>query len=194
MNRRRPNKRRALNLNINQPLQFHMIKRLLMVLILSLFCCSAVYYGFADQQISASFSMFHVRAQTFLDFLLPVVIGAFGCSLAIGFFASLFFPKSIAGSLFRIEQDLQEVLHGDLTKEITLRRGDENRALAELLNKVIRNQHEQVAHIRQTLARAQALEGEGDRLVTEVRLEEIQTIHRQLLEDLSNWKLAGGDG
>lgn len=82
--------------------------------------------------------MFHVKARNFLDFLLPVVISSFLISLVVGVIGSLFFPKPIAGGIYRIEQDLQRVIdQGDLTIQITLRNGDQVSTLAEQINSLL---------------------------------------------------------
>ncbi len=52
--------------------------------------------------------MFHIKAQNFLDFLWPVIGAAVLISAIVGFLASLFFPKPIAGALYRIEEDLKK--------------------------------------------------------------------------------------
>ncbi len=130
-------KRKRLNFSIQRALQIQMILRLAVILFISLLISSLVYYYFADIKITNSFRLFHIHAQNFLDFLLPMVIGAFFISLAAGMVAVLFFPKHFVGSLYRIEQDVKQMAAGDLSLRIQLRKGDQNQSLAESINQLI---------------------------------------------------------
>ncbi|MFO7983653.1 MAG: hypothetical protein R6V08_09400 [Desulfuromonadales bacterium] len=96
--------------------------------------------------------MFHVKARNFLDFLLPAVIGSFFISLLVGAFGSLFFPKSIVGGLYRIEEDLKKVLEqGDLTLQVKMRDGDQVASLAAQINALQDKYRGQVSRIDQEL-------------------------------------------
>ncbi len=97
-----------------------------------------IFFFFANQEITSSFQLFHVKARNFLDFLLPVVLAAVFVSLAVGVVASLFFPRPIAGALYRIEEDLKRIsATGDLTASIRLREGDQAAPVAERINSLL---------------------------------------------------------
>jgi methyl-accepting chemotaxis protein len=134
-------KRRALNLSVNRTLQLHMIRRIAMILLLSLLASSAVYYFFADREITTSYQLFHVHARNFLEFLLPVVIGAFVLSLVVGGVITLFFPHRIAGGLYGIEREVRRMADGDLTARIALRKKDAVHGLAVEVNRMVDGLH-----------------------------------------------------
>ena len=124
-------RRKLLNFSVNRAMQFWMIGKISLILFASQLLCGLIFFYFSNQEITASFQMFHIKARNFLDFLLPVILAAVLISLVVGFLASLFFPKPIAGSLYRIEADLGNVLaSGDLRVQIKLREGDQAAALA----------------------------------------------------------------
>ena len=150
-------RRKMLNLNINRGMQLRMIGRISGILFVCLLLSSAVYYHFANEEISSSFQMFHIKAKSFLELLWPVVIGSFCISLVAGVAASLFFPKSYAGSTYRIEQDLKDIMKGDLTKRISLRKGDENTALVAQLNDLITSHRSLISDMREGLGRIESL-------------------------------------
>jgi len=150
-------RRKVLNLTINRGMQLRMIGRISGILFVCLLLSSAVYYHFANEEISSSFQMFHIKAKSFLEMLWPVVIGSFCISLVAGIVASLFFPKSYAGSAYRIEQDLKDIMKGDLTKRISLRKGDENTALAAQLNALVASQRSLISDVREGLVRIESL-------------------------------------
>ncbi len=134
----KPYKRKLLNFSIKRDMQFKMIGKIFLILFVSLLLSGVIFYQFANQEITSSFQMFHVKARNFLDFLLPVVISSFAISLVAGLIGSLFFPKSIAGGVYRTEKDLQNVIeNNDLTTQIALRGADQLLPLAKQINTLL---------------------------------------------------------
>jgi methyl-accepting chemotaxis protein len=134
----KPYKRKLLNFSIKRDMQFKMIGKIFLLLFISLLLSGAIFYQFANQEVTNSFQMFHVKARNFLDFLFPVIFSSFAISLVIGTIGSLFFPKPIAGGLYRIEEELQKVVDNeDFTVRIVLRENDQVTSLATQINKVL---------------------------------------------------------
>ncbi|MBN1957160.1 MAG: methyl-accepting chemotaxis protein [Desulfuromonadales bacterium] len=134
-------KRKLLNLSINRGMQFRMIGKISLILFASQLLSGLIFFYFSNQEITASFQMFHIKARNFLDFLLPVILSSVLISLLIGFLASLFFPKPIAGALYRIEEDLKRIIaNGDLSTPIQLRSGDQVGPVAEQINLLLAHQ------------------------------------------------------
>ena len=131
-------KRKLLNFSIKRDMQFKMIGKIFLLLFICLLLSGMIFYQFANQQVTSSFQMFHIKARNFLDFLLPVVLSSFAISLIAGTIASLFFPKPLAGGLYRIEKDLAQILEEkDLAIRIKLRSGDQLIPLAEQINTLL---------------------------------------------------------
>ena len=170
-------RRKLLNFSINRAMQFRMIGKISLILFASQLLSGLIFFYFSNQEISASFQMFHIKARNFLDFLLPVILAAVLISLIVGFLASLFFPKPIAGSLYRIEADLGNVLaSGDLRVQIKLREGDQAEALAAQVNTLLSDLRQRVGSSQQGLEKLQTLCGDG----AKIERAELQKIHAQL--------------
>lgn len=190
MNAKQPHqKRKMLNLQVNRNMQMRMIGRISGIIFVSLLFSSAIYFYFSDIKITASYQMFHIKAQSFLDMLLPVVISSFIISLVAGFIGSLFFPKHYAGSLYRIEKDLQQVMDGDLTKKIVLRKGDEGTEVADQLNKLISTFRDKFTDIQVGLVKAEEHGGPEVTGSADERLESVHEIHQQLLNELQKLRI-----
>ena len=145
-------KRKLLNFSIKRDLQFKMIGKIFLILFISLLISGAIFYQFANQEVTSSFKMFHVKARNFLDFLLPVVFSSFAISLIAGAIGSLFFPKAIAGGLYRMEKDLHKINEeNDLTVEIKLRTGDQMIPLAEQVNLLLDDIRIRMGHVQLAL-------------------------------------------
>ncbi len=174
----RPYKRRVLNFSIQRTMQLRMIGKIAVILFLSLLLSSVVFYYFADQEITGSFRLFHIRARNFLDFLLPVVIASFCISLLSGAVASLFFPKNYAGPLYRIEEDVKRFGAMDFSRPITLRKNDENASLAAQINLLVDRVSSKLLRIQHAAVQAQGFCLHGE-ITTEDRaklLKLMQTI------------------
>ncbi len=87
-------KRKLLNFSINRHMQFNMIGKICLILFVSQLLSGLIFFYFSNQEITASFQMFHIKARNFLDFLWPVVGASVLISVIVGFLASLFFSKA----------------------------------------------------------------------------------------------------
>lgn len=169
-------KRKILNFSVNRALQLRMIGRMTCILLVCLLISSGAFYYYADQRISASFLLFHVKARNFLDFLFPVVGFSFVFSVIAGTIASLFLPKNIAGPLYRIEEDVRRMAEGDLTVRINLRSGDEGGSLAGKLNQMIELFRGTISEVQDSVRQAQeicSIEGAEANAETQVKLQSI---------------------
>jgi nitrogen fixation/metabolism regulation signal transduction histidine kinase len=61
---------------------------------------------------------------------------------------TVFFSHKLAGPLYRLEKACHNVIEGDYTEKITLRKGDEMQNLAGLFNEVIHATNERIRSIR----------------------------------------------
>ena len=186
MQDKRPYKRKLLNLSVNRKIQFRMIFGISSILFVCLFISSAVYFQLANQEIESSFKMFHIKARNFLDLLLPVVGLSFVVSLGCGVLASLFFPKSYAGALYRIEADLKKVVDtADLTVQIKLRDGDQATLLAAQTNALLEDFRGRIAHAQTELEKLDALCQPG----AVIHQQDLKGIHQQLHTQIGNIKI-----
>lgn len=178
--------RKLLNFSVNRGMQLQMIFRISLILFCCLLIVSAVYFQMANQEIGASFKMFHVKARTFLDMLLPVVLASSVVSLICGVVASLFFPKNYAGALYRVESDLKNALDsGDLSISVRLRDGDPATSLADGVNALLGDLRTRVGGAQQALKALERLcEREGD-----IRRDDLTAIREQLRDQIGGLKI-----
>lgn len=184
MQTHKPYKRKLLNFSIKRDMQFRMIGKIFLLLFVSLLLSGAIFYQFANQEITSSFQMFHVKARNFLDFLLPVVLSSFAISLVAGVIGSLFFPKPIAGGLYRIEMDLQQVIDdNDLRVQTKLRDGDQLIPLAEQINLLLNDMRTRMNHVQLALQELEEIDEQ------EVSAEALQQTRDHLVKGLQNLKI-----
>lgn len=117
-------RRKFFNYSIKRKLQFRMLLKILAIVLASLLLAGIIFYFYSDIAAGKSYRLFHVKADNFLDFLFPVLIAGFFASLILGVIAALFFPHAIAGPIYRIEQNFDDIEKGNLNKEISFRKGE----------------------------------------------------------------------
>ncbi|WP_321390178.1 hypothetical protein [uncultured Desulfuromusa sp.] len=177
-------KRKLLNFSIKRDMQFKMIGKIFLILLVSLLLSGVIFYQFANQEITSSFQMFHVKARNFLDFLFPVVLSSFAISLVAGVIGSLFFPKPIAGGLYRIEMDLQQIIDADdFRTQIKLRDGDQLIPLAEQVNRILNDVRTRMNHVQTALQELEKMDAQ------EVSTEGFQQTRDHLEKGLQNLKI-----
>ena len=125
---------RFFNFSIKKQLQLRMLIRIWLTLLVALVVFATVFYFYSDIKVGTSFRQIHVKANNFLDFLLPVILLGLGVSLILGFAGALLFPHSFVGPLYRLERELLEIGNGNLSKKIRLRKRDSHQELAENMN------------------------------------------------------------
>ena len=182
MNTQRRYKRKLLNFSIKRDMQFKMIGKIFLILFISLLLSGAIFYQFANQEITSSFKMFHIKARNFLDFLLPVVLSSFVISLIAGVIGSLFFPRPIAGGVYRIEQDLQKIIDDkDFTVRIKLRKNDPLIPVADRINRL-------TGELRETL---QKVDNQLSTLETVRDAAGVTTVLEEIQRELAQLKISG---
>lgn len=132
------NRRSVINYSIKKQMQFRLLVRVMLIVLINTAILSAFFYFYSNQEIGQSFRHFHIQARNFLDFLLPAIVIALIIGIIVAFIIALFFPHKIAGPLYRMEREIKEkVSEGNLTVRFSVRKGDEVGELAEALNIMI---------------------------------------------------------
>ncbi|HHL40060.1 MAG TPA: methyl-accepting chemotaxis protein [Deltaproteobacteria bacterium] len=177
-------RRRMLNFSIKRAMQLRIFARIMIIVLCSVAATSIVFYLYSYQEISGSYRQFHVQARNFLDYLLPVI----GISLVLGVAAAavltLFFPRNIAGPVYRLEKDIKERLaRGDLTVRFRLREGDELTDLVTALNEVVDNFRERLAEVKSAARELEGLRAGGGGAETDTRLADVESRLRETLKE-----------
>jgi methyl-accepting chemotaxis protein len=98
-----------------------------------------------------------------------------------GLLIALFLPQKIAGPIFRVEEDLQQIRGGDLTKKVTMRCGDILKELAEHVNMTI-------ADIRYMLQDAKEVQANLEMKLSDVESIEIKGLLDRQKNNLEKFK------
>lgn len=140
-------RKKFFNFSIKKRLQWRILLKIWGIILASLLVTGIIFYFYSDINVGKSYRLFHIKAESFLDFLIPVLLTGFFASLILGVVASLFFPHPIAGPLYRIERELVDIGKGNLRKEIRIRKGDELKDLADSINIMIRELRDNIKAI-----------------------------------------------
>jgi len=140
-------RKKFFNFYIKKRLQWRILLKIWGIILASLLVTGIIFYFYSDINVGKSYRLFHIKAESFLDFLIPVLLTGFFASLILGVVASLFFPHPIAGPLYRIERELVDIGKGNLRKEIRIRKGDELEDLADSINIMIRELRDSIKAI-----------------------------------------------
>ena len=189
MSIQKPSRRKLLNLTIHKGLQWRMIGRISGILFVCLLISNGFLFHLASKEINTVLTFFNLEPRSNLSLLLPGVAFSFVFSMIMGMLCSLFIPKKYAGSLYRIEQDLQQVIEGDLTHKISLRSGDDAELLANQLNRLINFFRTEISTVLYGLSSAHEMSASDTETLPEQRLEAIRILHLKLVEELKNLKL-----
>ena len=187
---RRYKRKRFFNYSIKTGLQLRMLIKIWIIILASLLLTGIIFYFYSDINVGKSYRLFHVKANNFLDFLLPVLLTGFFASLILGVVAALFFPHAVAGPIYRIEKEIIEIGKGRLNKEVIVRKGDEVKDLADSVNVMIvelRNRIKGISdisgHIGELIEHAKAEEHD------EESLKKIKAENSNLQQAISEFKL-----
>lgn len=181
---------RFFNFSIKKEMQFRMLIRIWLILLTALVVFGVVFYFYSDITIGTSFRQIHIKADNFLNFLLPVILMGFGVSFVVGFLGALVFPHPIVGPIYRMELELLEVGKGDLSRRIKLREKDSCKDLAENINKMTEGLQEKIRGIDDYSEKlAGIVDGVPDKEVSPDVLREIRTTSAALQKALKEFRL-----
>ncbi|BCA79358.1 methyl-accepting chemotaxis protein [Desulfuromonas sp. AOP6] len=155
-------KRKKLNLQVEREFQLWLLVRILGVILLCSVVAGLILYLFARQETAASFYQAHIKIRRVSDLLFPVVAAGSLVSLASGVLLALFLPQKIAGPIYRIEKDLEQFKHGDLTVTIRLRQGDTLQDFSQNLNNMVISIRERVQAVKDDHGALQVLAADLD--------------------------------
>jgi len=135
------NRRR--NYFIKQKFQRDFMLKFFIVIIIGVIISGAIIYSMSKSTVTTSFEKSRLRVKSTADFIMPAVLLS---SVAVILFAglatiiiTLFTSHRIAGPLYRMEKDMEQVASGDLTVRIRLRHTDEIKALAVSMDVMVQS-------------------------------------------------------
>lgn len=114
--------------------QKNMLLRFIVITAIGGIVATILFYVLTSRRLNEVIYTFHLP-DSINEFLLPYMITANLTGLLVVIIALILAMKSVfwkvAGPLFRISQDIQKLIDGDLTVNIRLRKDDEFKDLAE---------------------------------------------------------------
>lgn len=143
------NQRKRLNLQVKRHLQVWLMVRIGGIIVLTSIISAIILYSYAHHETVNSFYDAHIKLRRLSDLLIPVVLSGSFVSLIGGALVAIFLPQKLAGPLFRVEKDFNDVKNGDLTTRIQLRNNDSLQSFADRLNASISHLDQQMGQIQQ---------------------------------------------
>lgn len=166
-------KERRRNYFIKKRFQANFILKFCLLVITGAVASGAIIYLMSGSTVTTTFDNCRLTIKSTADFILPAVL--LSGAIVIGFIGlatvamTLFTSHRIAGPLYRLEKDLQEVTAGNLKKRFNLRRSDEIKALAESLNELTSSLDAKITEIKNKFWELEAALGKIARLPEEAR-------------------------
>ena len=129
---------RRKNYYIKKRFQSNFILKFLTLLLSGAFISGVIIYFMSRGALTTTFDNSRLAIRSTADYILPsLLLSGAVVIMVIGFAAivvTLFTSHKIAGPLYRIEKDIEELASGNLNVRFNLRGGDEIKALAARLD------------------------------------------------------------
>ena len=129
---------RRKNYFIDKKFQSLFIIKFCALVVIGAVLSGVIIYLMSQATVTTSFDNLRLVIKSTADFILPaVLLSSIVVVMIIGIATiviTLFTSHKIAGPLYRVGKDIEEVAAGNLKKQFNLRKSDELKALAEVLN------------------------------------------------------------
>jgi signal transduction histidine kinase len=149
-------KNRRRNYFIKKKFQAEFITKFCLLVIVGAALSGIIIYLMSKATVTTTFENSRLVIKSTADFMLPaVLLSSVIVIIFIGMLTialTLFTSHRIAGPLYRMEQDIEEVASGNLTKKFNIRKTDEIRALATGLDRMTQSFNKNIADIKKDLA------------------------------------------
>lgn len=154
MENKMPDRRK--NYYIKKKFQRNFILKFFTLLLLGALISGAIIYLMSRSTLTTTFDNSRLAIRSTADYILPsVLLSGAAVMIIIGFAAiimTLFASHKIAGPLYRIGKDIDELASGNLNVRFVLRGSDEIKELAYKLDSMARSLSSKAAAIENALA------------------------------------------
>lgn len=161
-----PEMNRRKNYYIKKEFQRNFILKFCAIVLAGSAISGVTIYLLSRATVTTSFENLRLGIKSTADYILPaVLLSSAVVIIATGIatiFITLFTSHKIAGPLYRIEKDIEDVASGNLRREFNLREGDEIRPIAEGLNAMVRFLKNEISALKKTAAELEALPAAND--------------------------------
>ena len=148
-------KNRRRNFYIDKQFQGKFIIKFCSLIVIGSMISSAIIYAMSRSTVCTSFENSKLLIRSTADFILPTVLLSSLISVILIGLATiavtLFTSHKIAGPLYRLDKDVQEITAGNLKIAFRLRAGDEIRPLAVSLGDMVAVTRARIVEIKKDL-------------------------------------------
>lgn len=152
---------RRKNYYIGKKFQKKFIMKFCALIIMGSFISGAIIYLMSKATVTTIFENSRLTIKSTADFILPaVVLSSAVMIILIGLATiavTLFTSHRIAGPLYRIEKDVDDVAAGNLKKTFNLRTTDEMKSIAASLDAMVRSLRSNVVAVKNIAAELASL-------------------------------------
>jgi len=146
---------RRKNYFIKKKFQANFIIKFCILVAASSLISGSIIYAVSVNTVTTAFVNSRLTIKSTADFILPaVLLSSAAVMVIIGLAAigvTLFTSHRIAGPLYRLEKDIEEVASGNLNLKFSLRESDELKAMASSLNKLVDSLRSNMALIKDSV-------------------------------------------
>jgi len=166
-------KNRRKNYYIKKEFQRNFILKFCALLIIGCLISGAIIYGMSRAAVTTTFENSRLAIRSTADYILPAVLLSSAIVIfVIGIatiFVTLFASHRIAGPLYRLEKDVDEITGGNLNIKFNLRAGDEIKPLASGLDKMAQELKGRVIGIKNGIAELESIMDSSGKTPPEVK-------------------------
>lgn len=173
-------KNRRKNYYIKKEFQRNFIIKFCLLVLAGSIISGAIICWMSKATVITSFDNLRLVIKSTADFMLPAVLLSSAVVIVVTGIATvlitLFTSHKIAGPLYRIEKDINEVASGNLGKKFNLREGDEIRPISEALNSMALFLNGEVAAVKALVAELEEISAKGSLPAeAKAKIEELKT-------------------
>lgn len=148
-------KNRRKNYFINKKFQSDFIIKFCLLVITGAFISGLMIYFMSKSTVTTVFENSRLTIKSTADFILPAVLLSSAVMIIYVGLATiavtLFTSHRIAGPLFRMQKDIEEVIRGNLKMYFSLRKKDELKAMANSLNEMTKSLRLSITAIKDSI-------------------------------------------
>ena len=179
---------RRKNFYIKKRFQSTFILKFCALVVLGSLISSITIYLMSKATVTTTFENSRLVIKTTADFILPaVLVSSTVVILLIGLAAiaiTLFTSHKIAGPLYRLEKDVNEITLGNLRMVFNLRQGDEIKPLAVSLNAMAQSLKGRLTRIKSLLKELDAAIGSSPNISSDITVK-----IKKVMEEIEKFNL-----
>lgn len=173
---------RRRNYFIKRVFQRNFIMKFCILVMIGSIISGTIIYISSKPTVTTTFENSRLMIKSTADYILPSILLSSAVVIVLIGLATiavtLFTSHRIAGPLYRMQKDVEEVASGNLKKKFNLRKTDEIKALAESFEDMTRSLRADISSIKQSVSEAESSVEESDKVPLKVKekLEDMKTL------------------